>query len=238
MIREDAKPRLRVLHGGERRQHGAMGAEHRPAGPQPVHGVPLHRDGRRADAPVPAGPAGHTVDPGVPRAAPRGLPRHAGREHTARRRGGAHWRPRRGQRMGWIADFLGLPPLGNGATFADEFDQLAAWDDDRIRAEIGQHALGPLPAALGRPGLRDAVADMLRWTWTTTLVSDWPRRRRVLEADILTRTSRLASHGCAGPSSRAGSPRGPRRLPQGAERSRLQAKWSCAGRDTGATGGP
>jgi DNA-binding transcriptional ArsR family regulator len=61
-----------------------------------------------------------------------------------------------------------------------------------------QHAPGPLPPALGRPGLRDAVADILRWTWTTTLASDWSRRRRVLEADILTRTSRLASHGWAG----------------------------------------
>lgn len=108
------------------------------------------------------------------------------------------WRPRRGQVPGWIADFLGLPPLGDGATFADELDQLAVWDDDRIRAEIRQFAVGPLPAALGRPGLRDAVADILRWLWTTTLVSDWPRRRRVLEADILTRTSRLASHGWAG----------------------------------------
>jgi DNA-binding transcriptional ArsR family regulator len=108
------------------------------------------------------------------------------------------WRPRRGQVPGWIADFLALPPLGNGATFDEELGQLAAWDDDRIRAEIRQHAAGPLPAALGRPGLRDAVAGMLRWVWTTTLVSDWPRRRRVLEADILTRTSRLASHGWAG----------------------------------------
>jgi hypothetical protein len=113
------------------------------------------------------------------------------------------WRPRRGQVPGWIADFLALPPLGGGATFADELDQLAAWDDDRIRAEIQQFAVGPLPAALGRPGLgrpglRDAVAGILRWVWTTTLVSDWPRRRRVLEADIVTRASRLASHGWAG----------------------------------------
>lgn len=108
------------------------------------------------------------------------------------------WRPRRGQVPGWIADFLALPPLGDGATFADELDQLAAWDDDRIRAEIRQHAVGPLAATLGGPGLRDAVADMLRWVWTTTLVSDWPRRRRVLEADIVTRSSRLASHGWAG----------------------------------------
>ena len=108
------------------------------------------------------------------------------------------WRPRRGQVPGWIADFLALPPLGDDATFTDELDQLAAWDDDRIRAEIQQFAVGPLPAALGRPGLRDAVADVLRWVWTTTLVSDWPRRRRVLEADIVTRTSRLARHGWAG----------------------------------------
>jgi DNA-binding transcriptional ArsR family regulator len=108
------------------------------------------------------------------------------------------WRPRRGQVPGWIADFLALPPLGDGAAFADELDQLAAWDDDRIRAEICQFAAGPLPAALGEAGLRDAVADILRWVWTATLVSDWPRRRRVLEADILTRTSRLASHGWAG----------------------------------------
>ena len=108
------------------------------------------------------------------------------------------WRPRHGEVPGWIADFLGLPPLGGGATFADELDQLAAWDDDRIRAEIRQFAVGPLPAALGRAGLRDAVAGILRWVWTTTLASDWPRRRRVLEADILTRTSRLASHGWAG----------------------------------------
>jgi DNA-binding transcriptional ArsR family regulator len=108
------------------------------------------------------------------------------------------WRPRRGRVPGWIADFLALPPPGGGATFADELDQLAAWDDDRIRAEIRQFAVGPLPAALGRPGLRDAVSDILRWIWTATLVSDWPRRRRVLEADILTRTSRLASHGWAG----------------------------------------
>ena len=42
------------------------------------------------------------------------------------------------------------------------------------------------------------MAYILRWVWTTTLVSDWPRRRRVLEADIVARTSRLASRGWAG----------------------------------------
>jgi DNA-binding transcriptional ArsR family regulator len=107
------------------------------------------------------------------------------------------WRPRLRGMPGWIADFLGLPPLGGGATFTDELDQLAAWEDDRIRTEISRYAEAELPALLGRRGLRDVVAGILRWVWTTTVVSDWPRRRRVLEADIVARTSRLASHGWA-----------------------------------------
>jgi DNA-binding transcriptional ArsR family regulator len=107
------------------------------------------------------------------------------------------WRPRRGQVPGWMVDFLGPPPIGPDAAFETELDQLTRWDDDRIRAEIRRLADGPLPRALAGPGLRTAVADILRWVWTTTLVSDWPRRRRVLEADIVARTNRLASHGWA-----------------------------------------
>jgi hypothetical protein len=107
------------------------------------------------------------------------------------------WRQQRGQRPGWIADFLTLPPLGGGAAFADELEQLAAWDDDRIRAEMRQVTGSPLPSALAAPGLRDAVAGILRWVWATTLQPDWPRRRAVLEADIVSRGSWLASHGWA-----------------------------------------
>jgi hypothetical protein len=59
---------------------------------------------------------------------------------------GHMWRPRRGQAPGWIADFLG-PPLGGGATFADELAQLTAWDDARIRAEIRQQARCPRHSA-------------------------------------------------------------------------------------------
>lgn len=108
------------------------------------------------------------------------------------------WRPRQGQRDGWMADFLGLPPLGNNASFEDELAQLAAWDDDRIRGEIRQMGAGTL--LQGTPAgtrLRDAVTDTLRWVWTATLLPEWPRRRRVLEADIIARTNRLASHGWA-----------------------------------------
>jgi DNA-binding transcriptional ArsR family regulator len=107
------------------------------------------------------------------------------------------WRPRAGERPGWMADFLTLPPLGGAATFEEELDQLAAWDDDRMRAEI-RTLHGRVPAELERDGLREAVADLLTWVWATTVAGDWPRRRRVLEADIVSRTSRLATAGWAG----------------------------------------
>ena len=107
------------------------------------------------------------------------------------------WRPRRGQVPGWMAEFLGLPPGGPDATFNVELEQFANWDDDRMRAEMRSYTGQPLPGPLERSGLRDTVADILRWVWTTTLVSEWPRRRRVLEADIVARTSRLAAHGWA-----------------------------------------
>jgi DNA-binding transcriptional ArsR family regulator len=106
---------------------------------------------------------------------------------------GCLWQPRRGNTQGWIAHFLALPPIAPGVSFDDELTKLAAWDDDRIRAEI-RDCTGRL---LSGPGLRDAVTGILRWVWTTTLVSEWPRRRRVLEADIVARTSRLATRGWA-----------------------------------------
>ncbi len=108
------------------------------------------------------------------------------------------WRPRRGRVPGWMADFLSLPPLGSSATFADEVAQLAAWDDARMRDELRSLRPGPLPPELERSGLQDAVRRLLTWVWTATVAADWPRRRRVLEADIVSRTSRLATQGWAG----------------------------------------
>jgi DNA-binding transcriptional ArsR family regulator len=109
------------------------------------------------------------------------------------------WRPRRGRVPGWMGDFLTLPPVGPGASLADELAQLDAWDDARIRAEIRtMRPDAPLPALLAGDGLRAAVADILTWVWTATVAADWPRRRRVLEADIVSRIARLATQGWAG----------------------------------------
>ncbi|MEV6284618.1 ArsR family transcriptional regulator [Kribbella sp. NPDC051770] len=46
--------------------------------------------------------------------------------------------------------------------------------------------------------LAAAVVDLLRWIWTTTVEPDWPRRYRVLQADIVSRTSSLSARGWSG----------------------------------------
>lgn len=108
------------------------------------------------------------------------------------------WRPRRGRTPGWMADFLGLPPVGRSPSFEEELAQLRVWDDERMRAELAAFRPGPLPRVLTGGGLPEAVTRLLTWVWSATVASDWPRRRRVLQADIVSRTTRLASHGWAG----------------------------------------
>jgi len=109
------------------------------------------------------------------------------------------WRPRQGDRPGWIADFLGTVPAAPGMSFDDELAQLAGeWDDDRIRSELYTVRPGRLAAPLLRPGLREELLELLRWVWTVTVAADWPRRERVLWADIVSRTTMLATHGWSG----------------------------------------
>jgi DNA-binding transcriptional ArsR family regulator len=103
-------------------------------------------------------------------------------------------RPRRGRTPAWIADFATPPPLGPGASFEEELEQVLAWDDAQVREEI-RAMRGEVPGPLLRPGVARVVADLLTWTWTATVESDWPRRRRVLEADVVSRTQRLATQG-------------------------------------------
>jgi len=108
------------------------------------------------------------------------------------------WRPRRGETPGWIADFLSPPPLGPEAGFDAELAQIDAWDEARMRAELRALHRAPLPGVLERAGLGGLVRELLDWVWTVTVLADWPRRRRVLEADIVSRTSQLATEGWTG----------------------------------------
>ena len=109
------------------------------------------------------------------------------------------WRPRRGDQPGWMADFLGIVPAARGMSFDDELAQLAGeWDDQRIRSELHSVRPGRLATTLLAPGLRTHLLELLRWVWTVTVAADWPRRRRVLQADVVSRTTMLAAHGWSG----------------------------------------
>jgi len=98
-------------------------------------------------------------------------------------------------RPGWRADFLGIPPVADPTTFADELALVAALGDERIRADLVETVGGALPAVLLRPGVTEAATGLLAWVWTRVVASDWPRRERVLRADIVARTARLARSG-------------------------------------------
>jgi len=75
---------------------------------------------------------------------------------------------------------------------------LLALSDDHIRADLSV-VRTPLPSILLETrGLAAAAAGLLRWIWSATIEPDWPRRLRVLQADIVSRTSRLSEQGWSG----------------------------------------
>lgn len=97
----------------------------------------------------------------------------------------------------WIADFLGLPPTGPARTFEEGLEAVRALGDRGIRADLRETSGTELDPLLLRPGVADHACDLLTWVWTRTLATDWARRERILRADIVSRTARLATHGWA-----------------------------------------
>ncbi|NEB38738.1 winged helix-turn-helix domain-containing protein [Streptomyces sp. SID14515] len=102
----------------------------------------------------------------------------------------------------WTADFLvpapvPAPPGQAPPSFAEEVARIRATPPDRARAELAEALRGPLPAALDRNDLAERAADVVEWVWTHTVLPDWPRRRRILEADVIARAAQLGSGGWA-----------------------------------------
>lgn len=106
-------------------------------------------------------------------------------------------RPRRPGQPGWVADFLSFAPPRVDPAFAEELASLDAWDDAAIRRELESMHARQLPSTLRGAPLLAAVRGLMEWVWTATVSADWARCRRVLEADIVSRTARLASRGWA-----------------------------------------
>ncbi|MET7639721.1 helix-turn-helix domain-containing protein [Streptomyces sp. NPDC005438] len=106
---------------------------------------------------------------------------------------------RAGLRYGWIADFLTPVPVGDGVPHVDEeLRRVRTTPPATARADLVT-ALGggSLAGALRRDDLPERSAALLEWVWTRTVLPDWERRRRVLEADVVSRTRQLSDGGWA-----------------------------------------
>ncbi|GAA2574969.1 winged helix-turn-helix domain-containing protein [Winogradskya consettensis] len=95
---------------------------------------------------------------------------------------------------GWIADFLTTPSTGE---FATEVGRLRRTPQEVLLADLAYCLGGEEPAELRVPDLGDRIADIMTWIWNRTVRPDWPRRARILEADIVARTRALSTGGWA-----------------------------------------
>ncbi|MFI6512618.1 ArsR family transcriptional regulator [Streptosporangium sp. NPDC050855] len=98
----------------------------------------------------------------------------------------------------WLADFLTPVPAGEGSPgFEEEVARVRRTPPETARADLETTLQRPVPEALRRPDLPERAARVLEWVWRETVLPYWPRRRRVLEADVLARTDRLTQGGWA-----------------------------------------
>jgi len=96
----------------------------------------------------------------------------------------------------WIADFLAPAPLGEGEQpFSAELNRIRDTSTEDVLADLEMSLDGKLPTRLSRPDLAARLAGLLEWVWTACVLPDWPRRRRIIEADILARSARLGQGG-------------------------------------------
>ncbi|MGW9119614.1 winged helix-turn-helix domain-containing protein [Streptomyces sp. NPDC055663] len=98
----------------------------------------------------------------------------------------------------WNATFLTPTPLGGGdRPFVEELEQVRSTPPAAARADLEESLNRSLPSLLRRDDLAQRAADLLEWVWTETVEPSWPRRLRIIEADIVARTARLGLHGWA-----------------------------------------
>jgi DNA-binding transcriptional ArsR family regulator len=95
----------------------------------------------------------------------------------------------------WIADFVIPPPDRGDRTFHDALRRVRGATPAFTRSVLREGFGGPVPRRLRRNDLAEHTATLLEWVWTQTVRADWPRRRQLLEADVVARTSQLTAGG-------------------------------------------
>ena len=99
----------------------------------------------------------------------------------------------------WVADFFGFIPTGSSEPeLGEELARIRQTPPQKARADLTQSLGGrALPDSLNRSDLPERAADLLEWVWTETVLPYWPRRRRIMEADVVARTRELSTGGWA-----------------------------------------
>ncbi|MEV0775097.1 ArsR/SmtB family transcription factor [Streptomyces sp. NPDC050433] len=101
----------------------------------------------------------------------------------------------------WNADFITPTPTGGALTeqtFEEELVRMRRTPPETVRADLLVSLNGPLPALLkDRDDLPQRAAAVVEWVWAETVLPYWPRRRRLIEADIVARTAQLSRGGWA-----------------------------------------
>lgn len=101
---------------------------------------------------------------------------------------------------GWIADFISYTPLEPQPEIDAELDRIRHTDPRRVLTDVAEEVPN-LPQAIAKRIRADPeaaavrIADTLQAYWEVALAEHWPRILRLLEADVLWRSQRLATGG-------------------------------------------
>ncbi|MCT4352163.1 ArsR family transcriptional regulator [Streptomyces sp. Je 1-79] len=99
----------------------------------------------------------------------------------------------------WNADFVTPTPSADGErSFEEELVRVRETPTAEAVADLAVSLGGPVPEPLASAtDLPYRMAELLAWVWRETVLPTWPRRRRILEADVLARTAMLTRGGWA-----------------------------------------
>ncbi|MCU1670692.1 MAG: hypothetical protein JWP40_3619 [Blastococcus sp.] len=102
-------------------------------------------------------------------------------------------------RTGLLPEFLCQPPRGGmTTTIEQELAKIAATSDEQVARHLREAA--PDGVDLGWsdvPRAAERIAAVLHQVWDEHVAADWPRRRTLLERDVLARAGAVAAYGWA-----------------------------------------
>jgi DNA-binding transcriptional ArsR family regulator len=100
---------------------------------------------------------------------------------------------RRALAQGWIPAAITVPPAGHDEqAFGDELRLIANLSPGLVARDLHEAGIEHYP-----DDLLGKAADLLQWVWANAVRPYWRQRRKIIEADIVARTTQLGRGGWA-----------------------------------------